>query len=174
MQAEFLRLAKRRKRTASQELREAIRYWIRCFRKTALHTEALGHMVALVAESVENATGRRWIDDPFTAEAVRRDVEFLVYHFGAFGPNVPAEVPPKVEAAAAKRPPALRELARTPAGVSKAGTIISMVEGAATDPDGRKESRRSFREHWPAEFVHMFEHLGYDEARKRRVKATTL
>src|SRR5262249_21894928 len=127
------RLAKKKKRTVSRELSHAADRWVRCFRKTDLHTEALGHMIALVAENVEAATGRRWIDDPFTAEALRRDVEFVLYHFGASTDGA-LEIPPKVEAAAAKVPPTHREFAKTPAGVSKAGMIITLIEGAANAP----------------------------------------
>ena len=91
------------------------------------HIRGLAEAIAILTHWVERATQKRWIDDPFTAEALRRGIEFLVFHFGA--PGTP-EVPASVKDAAARMPPQARDQSMTPAGVghAAAGGLISWIE----------------------------------------------
>src|SRR5262249_9471247 len=67
------------------------------------HIRALAEAVALVTERVEAATEKHWLDDTFTGDALRHAIECLVFRFAL---HRALEVPAKVEAAAAKVPPA--------------------------------------------------------------------
>src|SRR5262249_50720482 len=91
------------------------------------HIRDLAEAVALVAERVEAATEKRWLDDTFTGDALRHAIEFLVFRFA---PHGALKVPAKVEAAAAKVPPAARERCLTPieVGQHEAGWLISWIE----------------------------------------------
>ena len=103
------------------------------------HIRALAEAIAILIHWVERATQKRWIDDPFTAEALRRGIEFLVFHFGA--PGTP-EVPASVKDAAARVPLQARDQSMTPAGVghAQAGGLISWIE-MNLDEGGRLSRR---------------------------------
>jgi hypothetical protein len=91
------------------------------------HVRGLAETIAILTHWVEGATQKRWIDDAFTAEALRRAIEFLVFHFGA--PGEP-EVPASVKDAAARVPPEARDQSLTPSGIGRAeaGRLISWIE----------------------------------------------
>ena len=65
------------------------------------HIRGLAEAIAILTHWVERGYSKALIDDPFTAEALRRGIEFLVFHFGA--PGTP-EVPASVKDAAARMP----------------------------------------------------------------------
>jgi predicted transcriptional regulator len=125
------RLAKRHRRSLSQEIQRGLDDWIGRHTKPKPHIGALTHAVALLAEAVERTTGKRWHEDAFTGEAVRHGVERLVFHF-APAPDGTMPVPPRVEEAAMRMPPPMRDRARTAAdvGTSQAGMIITLIENA--------------------------------------------
>jgi hypothetical protein len=69
----------------------------------------------------------RWLDNPFTGEALRQAIDFLVFHFA---PRGALQVPANVEASAARMPPEARDsfLAPTGVGHTEAGWLISWIE----------------------------------------------
>jgi len=123
------RAAKESGRSLSQEVEHRLDYSIRRDHEhnRHRHIRALAEAVAILTHGVERATQKRWIDDPFTAEALRRGIEFLVFHFGA--PGTP-EVPASVKDAAARVPLQARDQSMTPAGVGhhEAGGVITWIE----------------------------------------------
>jgi predicted transcriptional regulator len=131
MRTALERLANRNDRSLSQEIQRGLNDWIGRHARPKPHIGALAHAVALLAEAVEEATGKGWHEDAFTGEALRHAVEFLIFHF-APTPDGPAPVPPRVEEAAMRMPPSMRERARTAAdvGTSRAGMIITLIENA--------------------------------------------
>jgi predicted transcriptional regulator len=129
-------LAKRHRRSLSQEIQRGLDDWIGSHHKPKLHIGALAHMTTLLAEAIEQATGRRWHEDPFTGEALRQGVEMLIFHF-APASDGPAPVPLKIEEATevAMRMPGHPWKPRTTSelGTSQAGMIITLIENAAAD-----------------------------------------
>src|SRR5262245_11068858 len=123
------RLAQKSGRSLSQEAEHLLDLSIRRKREHARkrHVRSLAEAVALVTEWVEGATDKRWLDDTFTGDALRHAIEFLVFHFA---PHEALEVPAKVEAAAAKVPPAWRDRCLTPVeiGQHEAGWLISWIK----------------------------------------------
>jgi hypothetical protein len=133
-------LAKRHDRSLSQEMHHAFDDWIRNHRRHKRHIGALMHAIALVAENIEERTGRRWQEDAYTGEQLRVGVEKLIFHFAPM-PDGPAPIPPKVEEATtrfliAKRTgaplPSMRgvHLPELGLGETEAGTIITLIENA--------------------------------------------
>jgi hypothetical protein len=60
--------------------------------------QAIAEFVALLIESIETETDRKWQEDAFTSAAIRHAMENLLLHYGSRGEVV---VPPKVEEYAA-------------------------------------------------------------------------
>jgi hypothetical protein len=107
--------------------------WVGRRRDTKLHVAALAHAVTLVTQALERTTEKRWHEDAFTGEALRNAVEFLIFHFALTPDGTrPVPIPPRVEEAASRMPPAMRERARTAAevGTSQAGMVITLIENA--------------------------------------------
>src|SRR5262249_18414411 len=95
------------------------------------HIGALMHVIALLVGQIERATEKKWHEDAFTGEALRHAIERLIFHF-APTPDRKMLVPPRVEEAAMRIPPRMRDRARTAAdvGASQAGMIITLIENA--------------------------------------------
>ena len=123
------RAAKESSRSLSQEVEHRLRLSIRQDRDLnhQRHIRALAKAIALLTQQVKRATGKCWRDDPFTGEALRHAIEFLISHYA---PRGAIEVPAPVEAAAARVPPAARDSSLTPIGVghTQAGWLISWIE----------------------------------------------
>jgi hypothetical protein len=95
MRTKLKDLADRRGTDMSTQLRAAFTCWDRRGEVRSLHTEALATAVAVLADRIEETTGKQWIDDPLTAQLVRERVEQLVAHLipTSAGPvSVPAEI----------------------------------------------------------------------------------
>jgi hypothetical protein len=103
-------------------------------RRDAVHVRGLARVITLLIRTVERATQRRWLDDPFTCEAVRLGVETLLFHFGPQGAPV---VPAGVAAASARMPAQTAERYRTPAGLAEMETfnLIAHVEASPEPPE---------------------------------------
>jgi len=81
-----------------------------------LHNRALGHVVAILAERIEEDTGAGWLSDPFTGLALIHAVEALLFHFAAVSDGT-APIPAAVEAVAKDMPRGdFAENYRKPAG----------------------------------------------------------
>ena len=166
------RAAQESGRSLSQEVEHRLDVSIRRDREHARkrHVRALAEAVAFITERVEGATEKRWLDDTFTGDALRHAIEFLVFHFA---PHEALEVPAKVEAAAAKVPPAARDrcLTAIDVGQHEAGWLISWIE-MDIDQGGRL-SRTSPPSgyHVPDEwrlFAKLFSDLGAGWARAQK------
>jgi len=123
------RAAKKSGRSLSQEIESRLDISIRRDRDRDhhRHIRALAQAIAFVTERVERATGKCWREDPFTGEALRHAIEFLVFHYAPHGELV---VPASVEAAAARVPPEARDGYLNPVevGQHEAGWLISWIE----------------------------------------------
>jgi len=95
LQQAIERLAVKHKRSRSAEIRDALRYWVGRERHPERHVRLLTVLIALLIGRIERATGRRWNNDPLTAQAVREQVERLIGHFAPASAEplvVPAEI----------------------------------------------------------------------------------
>src|SRR4051812_21078645 len=71
------RAAKKNSRSLSQEIEHRLDFSLNRDRQLARqgHIRALAELIALVGERVEESTKRDWLNDPFTAEALRHAIE---------------------------------------------------------------------------------------------------
>jgi hypothetical protein len=125
------RLAKKHRRSLSQEMQRGLDDWVGRYLDPKPHVTALAHALTLLVEAIERATGKSWHEDAFTGEALRHGVEHLIFHFAPTPDRtMPLPVPPRVEEAAMRMPPDMREKARTAAevGRSQAGIVIGSIE----------------------------------------------
>jgi hypothetical protein len=121
------RAAQKNGRSLSQEVERRLYDSARNERSRRSDVRALAEAVAIVTEKVELATGKQWLQDAFTGEALRRGIEALVRHFAPHGAQV---IPPKVEEAAARVLPEASERDHSPSRVGEieAFKVITMIE----------------------------------------------
>jgi hypothetical protein len=81
----------------SQEVERRLNDSVRNERNRRSDVRALAEAIAIVAEKVEIATGKHWLQDASTGEELRRGIDVLVRHFAPHGARV---IPPNVEEAA--------------------------------------------------------------------------
>jgi hypothetical protein len=130
------------------------------------HIRALAHAVTLLAQQIEHLTGESWYDGAFTGEALRRGIDALISHFAPV-PDGEVRVPRKVEDAAGRFQPPLRESFRDPAllGRIEAGSIISSIESAKS---GAKDPAAApYRD--PFGYWQIFKDIGSGWERNQRV-----
>jgi hypothetical protein len=125
------RAARENKRSLSQEVEYRLRLSLGSGNRKnrGKHIRALGEAIMLVAQFVERATEKRWNEDAFTGEALRRGVELLISHFAARGNPI---APPSVEKLVANRPGA-GESYRSAVGLgeTESGRVITLIESWA-------------------------------------------
>ena len=121
------RAAQKNGRSLSQEVERRLYDSARNERSRRSDVRALAEAVAIVTEKVELATGKQWLQDAFTGDALRRGIEVLVRHFAPHSARV---IPPKVEEAAARVLPEASERDRSPSRVGEieAFKVITMIE----------------------------------------------
>jgi hypothetical protein len=121
------RAAQKSGRSVSQEVERRLDESLRNDRNRRSDVRALAEAVAMIAEKVEIATGKNWLQDAFTGEALRLAIEVLVRHFAPHSARV---IPPKVEEAAARGLPEASERDRSPSRVGEieAFKVITMIE----------------------------------------------
>ena len=94
------------------------------------HVQALGEMIALLAQRLESKTKKHWNKDVFTGEALRRGIDVLVSHFAPRGtPATPINLE-KEAAKIAKMGGDVWEAYRSPAGLgeTEAGQVRTWIE----------------------------------------------
>jgi hypothetical protein len=121
------RAAQKSGRSLSQEVERRLDESLRNDRNRRSDVRALAEAVAMITEKVEIATGKNWLQDAFTGDALRGGIEVLVRHFAPHGTRV---IPPKVEEAAARMLPEATERDRSPSrvGEMEAFKVITMIE----------------------------------------------
>jgi hypothetical protein len=121
------RAAQKSGRSLSQEVERRLIDSVRNERNRRSDVRALAEAIAIVAEKVEIATGKHWLQDAFTGEALGRGIEVLVRHFAPHGARV---IPPNVEEAAARVLPEAseRDCSPTRVGENEAFKVITMIE----------------------------------------------
>jgi len=139
-------LADRRGTDMSTQLRAALTSWDRRGEVRSLHTEALATAVAVLADRIEEATGKRWLDDPLTSQLVRERVEQLVAHLIPT-PTEPASVPAEIKEAADLVLTLLKAAVPRPGSPRLVGTVIiddrgltTIMNDLARDVGGSKRS----------------------------------
>jgi hypothetical protein len=125
--AAMQRAAQKSDLSLSQEVERRLNDSVLNERNRTSDVRALAEAIAIVAEKVEIATGKRWLQDAFTGEALRHGIEVLVRHFAPHGARV---IPPNVEEAAARVLPEASERDRSPSRVGEieALKVITMIE----------------------------------------------
>jgi hypothetical protein len=121
------RAAQKSGRSLSQEVERRLDDSVRNERDRRSDVRALAEAIAIVTEKVELATGKQWLQDAFTGDALRGGIEVLVRHFAPHGARV---IPPNVEEAAARMLPKATERDRSPTRVGEieALKVITMIE----------------------------------------------
>jgi hypothetical protein len=121
------RAAQKSGRSLSQEVERRLRDSVLNERNRRSDVRALAEAIAIVAEKVEIATGKHWLQDASTGEELRHGIDRLVRHFAPHG--APA-IPPSVEEAVARVLPQASERDRSPTGVgeNEALKVITMIE----------------------------------------------
>src|SRR5262245_56661971 len=103
LQAKLKRLADKRGRTRSDEMRAGLNHWTRLHQKPVQHVHLLAALITLLITRIEHKTNKRWLDDPATARAIREQTVFLIEHFGTpFNTNEQPDVPADVASTAAE------------------------------------------------------------------------
>jgi predicted transcriptional regulator len=141
--------ARARDRSLSQEIERCLQEVISWDRDDdAAHVRGLAHAIQLAIVTIERKTQRRWLDDPFTCEAVRLGVETLLFHFRPEGALV---VPARVAAASARMPAELAERYRTPVGLAQTEThgLIGQIE-TPYEPHEKYSPEVHYPEEWYA------------------------
>ena len=120
-------------RSLSQEIEHRLRESFYPDQKRPARIRALGEMVKLTAEIIEQATGAAWLADGFTAGSLRHALDFLIDHFGPVRADQATEVPARVEEMASVMPPPLGEGYRRPIGLAAIETrhVIALIEGGS-------------------------------------------
>jgi hypothetical protein len=89
-------------RSLSQEVEYRLRSFAGQGRKPP-HIRSLADAVSLIVARIEQRTGRRWLDDPFTADAVRQGISAFSSRISPASTG-PTPIPPQIEKYAAKMP----------------------------------------------------------------------
>ena len=100
--AELERSAQEQGRSLSQEVEFRLKAFVGQTRKPA-HIRSLAKAVSLLVTQIEQKTGRRWLNDPFTADAARQGIAALLARISPASDG-PVPVPPDIESYAAKFP----------------------------------------------------------------------
>jgi hypothetical protein len=130
MQDDLRRLADYRGRDLATELRAAVKAWLRRGEVRGRHTEALATALAVLADRVEESTGRQWLDDPLTRQLVREYAEQLIAHL--MPPAEPVSVPAEIKEAADLVLTLLKAAVPRPGSPRLVGAIIIDDRGLET------------------------------------------
>ena len=123
--------AKQHDRSLSQEAEIALRYYLE--KPTgARHNQAIAKIVGILAESIEQKTGKNWRTDIFTSMALRYAVEAVLFHL-APGTEEKPDIPPAVEQRVAKMNEEFAVRYRRPAGLGHM-TAYSFIEEIENRP----------------------------------------
>ena len=111
------RAAQKSGRSLSQDVERRLVDSVRNERNRRSDIRALAEAIAIVAEKVEKATGKHWLQDASTGEELRRGIDVLVRHFAPHGAR-PRVLPEASE----------RDRSPTSVGESEALKVITMME----------------------------------------------
>lgn len=130
--------ARANRRSLSQEIEHRLRESLSSTERSrslkerwAGHIRAIGELAKIATERIEEVTGKDWLSDPFTAEAVRHTVDTVLAHF-APPPQASHTVPDRLERLAAAMPSEMAEAYRRPIalGLMQAIGITAWIENA--------------------------------------------
>jgi hypothetical protein len=62
----------------SQVIRAAVKYWLTKLQYPQLHVAALTFLITILIKRIEERSGRKWIVDPETGAAVRKEIGRLI------------------------------------------------------------------------------------------------
>jgi hypothetical protein len=119
---------KHNNRSISQEAEIALRHYLKK-PEGAPRNLALAQVIGLLAEGIEQQTGKSWRTDVFTSMALRYAIEIVLFQF-APGTEENPTIPDAVEKQAAKMPEEFAERCRKPAGFGymRAHHLITEIE----------------------------------------------
>jgi hypothetical protein len=119
------------KRSLSQEIERRLRESLSSDVRRADHIRALGELVKLTAENIEQITGTSWLTDPFTAEAVRHAIDQVLSHF-APPQSANGKIPTRIEQIASAMPTEIAEAYKRPVALAviQATGLTAWVESA--------------------------------------------
>jgi hypothetical protein len=120
--------ARANRRSLSQEIERRLRESLSSTERQAGHIRAIGELAKIATERIEEVTGKDWLSDPFTAEAVRHTVDTVLAHFA---PRLASHtVPDRLERLAAAMPSEMAEAYRRPIalGLMQATGITAWIE----------------------------------------------
>jgi hypothetical protein len=123
--------ARANRRSLSQEIERRLRESLSSAERQAGHIRVIGELAKIATERIEEVTGKDWLSDPFTAEAVRHTVDTVLAHF-APPRQASHTVPDRLERLAAAMPSEMAEAYRRPIalGLMQATGITAWIESA--------------------------------------------
>ena len=110
-------LANQHDRTLSEEIRDALWYWLKRSGRPELHVGSLTSFIEMLVSQIEQKRNKRWMSDPVAAVAVREQVDRLIRHL-APASNKPVTVPPEIDGIVGGLI-ALAELLRSPEDIPR-------------------------------------------------------
>src|SRR5262245_44741948 len=121
--------ARANRRSLSQEIERRLRESLS--ERQAGHIRAIGELAKIATERIEEVTGKDWLSDPFTAEALRHTVDTVLAHF-APPRQASHTIPDRLERLAAAMPSEMAEAYRRPIalGLMQATGITAWIESA--------------------------------------------
>ena len=121
--------ARANRRSLSQEIERRLRESLS--ERQAGHIRAIGGLAKIATERIEEVTGKDWLSDPFTAEALRHTVDTVLAHF-APPRQASHTVPEQIERLAASMPSDLADAYRRPIALAlmQATGITAWIESA--------------------------------------------
>lgn len=132
---------------------------------------SLGCVVTLLAEELERDTEKKWPEDQFTREALVSAVVTLLAYI-APEKTEPVEVPPAVEAAAARKPQAQAQQYCTPDtfGYERASFLLDEIRQATPSYPINEWSKPIFFSDKPAQLALIGQSLGISPKKEGKSK----
>lgn len=129
--ADLERLAKANGHSLSQVVEALISEALKKDQEAPPHIRALARAVTLLAVDIENRTGNRWVEDPFTGESLRHATNTFLLNLVPL-PDGEVLLPPQLEQQLAGSPEELRKTLRDPAsfGALQANALTFAIESA--------------------------------------------
>jgi predicted transcriptional regulator len=156
------RLAKERGQSLSQQAQRALTYWVDRHSEPQLHNQALADATKLVAERVEHDTGKLWLDDQFTGEALKTGViNVMLRYIPSAQLDQPPIVPARIKETAARlggeHPSAER------VGEAAAGFVAALSESALNEREEWRGAKtmQSFHVLYDADLLPFLHRLGH-------------
>jgi hypothetical protein len=135
LREQLQKLAHRYGTSLGQEVQRAANRWVQDNRAAQSHVRGLSRAIHKIADQLELETGEPFTQSAYTGDQLRKAVAMLLFHLS---PEAKGPVPKRVTEAAAKVSPEFRKSYVEHLGESVAGHVITRIETARTEEEGRQ------------------------------------